>query len=508
MARRSVKTARKRVSLPTRPGPVIPGYSIIERVGRGGMGSVYKAVQLSMDRILAVKVLPVSLARDKRYIRRFLREARSAAQMNHPNLTRVYDVGSHRGVFYFSMEFVEGATLLALINSEVRIDPLTATDIVLQAARGLRHAHSHRIVHRDIKPENIMIAMDGAVKITDMGLAKRIDSTEQNITHSDVVIGTPCYMSPEQITRPRSVDHHSDIYSLGATFYHMVTGGRPFRGENFAQTLLMVVGEEPDWPHSRDVPVRIVRVIKRMMDKNPARRFQSTEELIRELIYVKEKMLSPHRSRRLALFSATTPGYAAGRDDPVGELEAPSRRVPMVLALCALLVVLLALIFYSPREPVARVPRPTPTATQSSAGPPPGRPLEEYLDQGEALVRQGRWVEALPCFDRAKDANPLSAEAWKNRGLCLWHLARYREALTAYEQAAEILPDAHDIQVHRGLTLLVLERHEDALEAFETAIRLKPEFVPAWEGKAKTLRALERPEEAAEAEAKAMELKK
>lgn len=501
MSAQSARTARKKTSSGT--GPVIPGYSVIEPVGRGGMGAVFKAIQLSMNRILALKILPVSLARDRRYIRRFLREARSAAQMNHPNLTRVYDVGSKGGLFYFSMEFVEGATLLELINSEGRIDPLTATDIVLQAARGLRHAHSHRIVHRDIKPENIMIAMDGTVKITDMGLAKRMDSPDQDITHSSAVIGTPCYMSPEQITRPRTIDHRCDIYSLGATFYHMVVGCRPFRGGNFAQTLLRVVGEEPDWPHSRDVPVKIVRVIRKMMAKNPARRFQSAEELIHELIYVKEKMLSPHRSRTLALFSTAIPASRTwSSDDPTAIIEAPSRKAPLILALCVLLTVLVALIFQSPRRPM---PQKVP---QHMGGPPHGRPVAEYIAQGEALSRENRWAEALPYFERATAANPLSAHAWKDRGMCLWHLTRYREALTCYEEAARILPDAHDIQAQRGLVLLVLGRHEDALEAFETAIKLEPGFVPAWEGKAKALRTLNRLEEAAEAAVKARELKK
>jgi serine/threonine-protein kinase len=459
-----------KTSTQTGAGSVIPGYSILARIGRGGMGAVFKAIQLSMNRLVALKILPVTLAKDKSYIRRFLREARSAAQMNHPNLTRVYDVGSYRGVFYFSMEFVEGATLYDLIQSENGLDPETATDIVLQAARGLRHAHSHSIVHRDIKPENIMIATDGSVKVTDMGLAKRMDTAEHDITVTGQVIGTPCYMSPEQITSPKFVDERSDVYSLGATFYHMVTGRRPFMGENSAQTMLKVVGEDPIWPRG-DIPVAVLRVIKRMMAKDPARRFQSVDELINELLYVKQKIFAPHRSRRLPMFkpySHSAPGAHSG--PAAALLEAPSRKITLLLAVAALLAVVFAVIL-RPAQPSEAAPAVVPHLS-----------YDMYFDRGKELGRQERWEEALAHFKAAAGADPSRHAAWYNCGFCLSRLGRYEEAVECLDKAINLDPSSADKYLSRGTVFLELDRLDEALEDFTHVAGLEPESYRGWLG--------------------------
>jgi serine/threonine protein kinase len=498
-------TSRKEVSTDSGAGSVIPGYSILARIGRGGMGAVFKAIQLSMHRLVALKILPISLAKDKTYIRRFLREAKSAAQMNHPNLTRVYDVGSYRGVFYFSMEFVEGAPLLDLIKSESRVDVETATDIVLQAARGLRHAHSHSIVHRDIKPENIMISVDGTVKITDMGLAKRIDSADHDITVTGQVIGTPCYMSPEQITDPKSVDPRSDIYSLGSTFYHMVTGRRPFQGDTSAQTLLMVVGEDPEWPRG-EIPVSVLRVIKKMMAKDPARRHQSADDLIAELLYLKERIFSPHRSRRLAFItslSSPSPGAASGEAAAI--VQAPSRKLTMALAVASLIVVLGAVLFQRGSEAESAS-----FDARMAAIPavPANLSFEEYFERGKKLGEEGRWVEALAWFDRAVAADSNSHEAWNNHGTCLWHLRRFEGAVDSYNRALDLNYEAVDTHINRGAALLELDRLLEALDEFESATNLAPDSKVAWKGKAIALRRLDRLAEAVEAESKANRLNK
>ncbi|MCX7704600.1 MAG: serine/threonine protein kinase, partial [Planctomycetota bacterium] len=175
-------------------GGIIEGYSILARLGKGGMGAVFKAVHMETGKLVALKILPVNLAKNKNYIRRFLREAKSAAQFDHPNLTRVYEVGNYRGIFYFSMEYVDGETLIDYLKRKGRLSPSESLEIVKQVALGLKHAHERGIIHRDIKPENIMVARDGCVKLTDMGLAKKVGAVEQDITVTGQVVGTPCYM--------------------------------------------------------------------------------------------------------------------------------------------------------------------------------------------------------------------------------------------------------------------------------------------------------------------------
>ncbi len=436
------------------------------------MGAVFKAIQLSMNRLVALKILPVTLAKDRSYIRRFLREARSAAQMNHTNLTRVYDVGSYRGVFYFSMEFVEGATLLDLIQSENGLDAETATDIVLQAARGLRHAHSHSIVHRDIKPENIMIATDGSVKVTDMGLAKKMDTADHDITVTGQVIGTPCFMSPEQITSPKFVDERSDIYSLGATFYHMVTGRRPFTGENSAQTMLKVVGEDPAWPRG-EIPVTVLRVIKKMMAKDPARRYQDMDELVDELLYIKQKIFAPHRSRRLPLMKPYAPPAPGAVPGPAAALlEAPSRKVTLLLALAALFAVVVGLLL-----------RPVPEGEAAPASPTaPDMSYEAYFVRGQELGREERWEEALAHFKAAASAEPSRHAAWYNCGFCLSRLGRHEEAVECLNTAIDLDPSIADRYVRRGASLLELGKADEALEDFTHVARLDPQSYQGWLG--------------------------
>ncbi len=507
MPPQKLKATKTEESFDSGAGSVIPGYSILARVGRGGMGAVFKAIQLSMNRLVALKILPIALAKNRTYIRRFLREAKSAGQMNHPNLTRVYDVGSYRGVFYFSMEFVEGATLLDLIKSEGRLDVETATDIALQAARGLRHAHSRSIVHRDIKPENIMIATDGTVKITDMGLAKRTDSADHDITVTGQVIGTPCYMSPEQITDPKAVGPRSDIYSLGATFFHMITGERPFLGENSAQTMLKVVGEEPDWPRGQ-VPAPVLRVVKRMMAKAPLRRYVSSDELIDELLFLKERLFSPHRSRRLRFVSSiATAVPVRPRGEQAAIIDAPSRKSTLVLALATLIAVLAAVLFRPAREAQPATPAAQPPQA-AAVEPAPGLSYSDYFGKGMDFGEKNRWEEALTCFAAAAKVNPDSYDAYNNRGTCLFKLGRYEEAVESFDEALGLNPEFVDAIVNRGAALLALGVLDKALADFESATGLRPGMRAAWTGKAVTLRRLGRHQEAREAQSRASQPRK
>ena len=229
-------------------GKTLGGYRLVKELGRGGMGSVYLARQVSLDRDVALKVMSPRFADDPKFVARFTREAYAAAQLVHHNVVQIYDFGEDHGTSYFSMEFVDGENLSSVVKKKTRLDPEEAVGYVLQAARGLKFAHDQSLIHRDIKPDNLMINSQGIVKVADLGLVKTVGGEEPtepeppnaprrqaldstaNITRADVAMGTPAYMAPEQIRDAAGVDHRADIYSLGCTLYDLVTGKPPFEG--------------------------------------------------------------------------------------------------------------------------------------------------------------------------------------------------------------------------------------------------------------------------------------
>ena len=213
------------------PGQTVGPYEIIREIGRGSMGAVYQARQTSMDRVVALKTMPLHLARNAAFVQRFRRGARSAARLDHPNVVAAIDAGHADGYYYFAMELVEGETVHDVLAREGRIAEGHALEIVRDVARALEHARHHDIVHRDVKPANIMLTRDGAVKLSDYGLARATDPA-MRITAPGSALGTPLYMAPEQARGETDIDARADIYSLGATLFHMVTGQPPFTGPN------------------------------------------------------------------------------------------------------------------------------------------------------------------------------------------------------------------------------------------------------------------------------------
>lgn len=273
---------------------IIENYEILGKLGSGAMGTVYKARQLSLNRIVALKILPPNLAEDKKYIARFLREAKLAAKLNHPNIIYVIDVGESQDVYYYAMEFVEGRTLKQIVDEE---GPLPEKDILrmaIQVTDALDHAYSYGIVHRDVKPANIMLTNDGVVKLCDFGLARPIHI--QSKATKTVIAGTPHYIAPEQI-RDDNVDIRADIYSLGATIYYLATGRPPFTGETPALVMTKHLYEHPRPP--RDLNPAISRyleaIILKCLRKKPDDRFQTPGELHRVL----EKLATRKQSSRI-----------------------------------------------------------------------------------------------------------------------------------------------------------------------------------------------------------------
>lgn len=286
-------------SIPKRLG----GYRLERQLGKGGMGTVFLARQLSLDRDVAIKILKPSLTRNPAFVSRFVREAYAAAQLVHHNVVQIYDIGSQGDVHYFSMELVKGDSLAGLVKRQKRLDCDTAAGYILQAARGLKFAHDQGMVHRDVKPANLMLDEHGIVKVADLGLVKigeeKADENvaqqlgtptaqtegDSQITQLGVSVGTPTYMAPEQWKKSSEVDQRADIYSLGCTFYVLVTGKLPFDGKTPKEVVTKVITEQAIPPELivKDIPKKISTIVNRMIAKDPQDRYPDMGALISDL---------------------------------------------------------------------------------------------------------------------------------------------------------------------------------------------------------------------------------
>ena len=284
------KTADFAPPAPAELAPHFPDLEILELVGRGGMGVVYKARQKGLDRLVALKILAPKIEQDPAFAERFAREARAMARLSHPHVVAVHDFGQTDGLYYFLMEFIDGVNLRRLLDTG-ELASEEALAIVPQICDALQYAHDHGVVHRDIKPENVLLDKEGRVKIADFGIAKLVGketaecvkSTDESapgggdgtsachpacetLTDADQIVGTPQYMAPEQIEHPLQVDHRADIYSLGVVFYQMLTGELP-------------VGRFAPPSKKVQIDVRLDEVVLRALEKEPDRRYQQASEI-------------------------------------------------------------------------------------------------------------------------------------------------------------------------------------------------------------------------------------
>ncbi len=280
----------------------LPGYKLLEKLGTGSMGTVYKARQLALDRVVAVKILAPWLAENPGYVRRFEKEARVIARLNHPNVVQGFDADERGGIRFFSMEYCDGPTLLQVLDRGGAMDEDRAISIITQIARALDHAHENGLVHRDVKPDNIMLVEGGVAKLCDLGLAKDT-VVEGGSTDRGVTIGTPNYISPEQARGDPEIDIRSDIYALGATFYHLLTGVPPFDGPNPTVVMVKHLNEAPIPPRDRVATVHPAseRVVLTMLAKSPKDRYQTPAELLEDL-----EALPERSTRRASEFGRAT----------------------------------------------------------------------------------------------------------------------------------------------------------------------------------------------------------
>ena len=271
-------------------------YEIIKKLGKGGMGVVYQAHDPQIDRPVALKVLREDRVVSEDFVLRFFKEAKFIGRLSHPNIVTVYDVGRDHGTIYIAMEYLQGQPFNEVIRSG-KLSVEKIIDIALQVANALGYAHKKGIVHRDIKPSNIILTDEGNVKLTDFGIARAEDSNAAQQTQAGVILGTPFYMSPEQVMGKR-VDGRSDLFSLGVILYELIVGRKPFEGDHFTAIFRAITDDIPVAPLKIDasIPQSLSDLIMKALSKHPDKRFQTSKEMgdaLKTCLQVKESLLLP-----------------------------------------------------------------------------------------------------------------------------------------------------------------------------------------------------------------------
>jgi serine/threonine protein kinase len=416
----------------------IPGYELISRIGQGAMGTVYKAKQVSMDRVVAIKVLSPRYSKDRTFVERFLREARAVAKLNHENIITGIDVGEANGHHYFVMEFVDGAPVTSLMKRDGRLDEQRCLRIAIQVARALAHAHKNGIVHRDIKPENVMLTPTGGAKLCDLGLAKQTKG-DAEVTMDGTSVGTPNYISPEQARGEDRIDIRSDIYSLGASLYHMAVGAPPFSGANPMVVMTKHVTEFPESPKKRcpSLSEGFSSLVMKMMQKRREDRPQDPEALIQDL----ERLLNGE-----PIASSTAPRSPTQVPRPVTHhghrpptsVILPHKQKSSPAGLLAVVIIgvgaiVAAIIFFTgstssgDARPVVIPPPRTPVAPPGPAGGDPEerarKDVQRFRDliepQLAATTKPDRYTEPYATIQRMVDKSKASADfaaqkAWQD----------------------------------------------------------------------------------------------
>ena len=416
--------------------PRLGGYEILARLGQGGMGAVFKARHISLGRIVALKVLNPEASRDPSFVQRFQREAHLASQLQHPNIVEVYDVGSQNGRHFMAMEYVDGKSLEERVAGGPIPEELALT-IARGVAEALAAAHAAGIIHRDIKPANILMTREGQPKLADLGLAKSTDADGVALTQTGAVVGTPLYMSPEQCQASKEMDHRTDIYSLGATLYHMVCGRPPFTGSSTVALIHKHVYDPLPDPRQTvpNLSAGLAGLLSRMMAKAPEDRYGSCEEVIQAIERTREEEVYEAERVQTAPDLTTlleSDAIAVGAEDEGGMEEepaipeevvagpsddAPRRRrvvrprqrdmpiwIPVTVALVGLIVAF-TIIWVKTRGSKAKGTKAPKTPSGEAAVPPPEskdvKLLEKRVAEARRFRQEGKFCEALAALDAA-----------------------------------------------------------------------------------------------------------
>jgi tRNA A-37 threonylcarbamoyl transferase component Bud32 len=468
-------------------GTEVAGRFLIEDlIGQGGMGKVYKARHLALDKTICLKTLKPALLEDPTLVGRFEREAKAASRLNHPNVIGVIDFGriGDEGTLYIAMEFVHGRDLRLILRDEWPIGEERLIQIMAQVLAALGEAHNHNVIHRDLKPENIMVEQrrdaPDFVKVLDFGIAKIMDSDAPGLTRSDVVCGTPQYMAPEQATGS-ALDARCDLYAVGVILYQLTTGHLPFDGQNSMEVLTKHVNEPPVPPRQKqpDAPISAAmeKLILHALEKEPSARPQTAEEFRKLLLGISRKQAAAITDAAQTPKKGGPPPAAAGKAAPgVKQAQtqppAPSSRMALYLGgLVALLVALgaaAALLFGGKPRPAIAVPEsPGPSSGQTRSQQPGTSPSGSTLAGAEAKLP----VNTLPGAEAKPQHDPAKAAALVAESSRVQNDGDTGAARDLLEQAEQLDPD--NAEVHFRLARLYhMTRPQRAREEYQAAIRL------------------------------------
>jgi serine/threonine-protein kinase len=458
-------------------GKKLKDFYVLRRLGRGAMAEVFLAQQVSLGRQVALKVLNPDLARDPNYVRRFHHEARAAAALVHAGIVQIYEVGQDDGVHFLAQEYVAGRNLGEVIRSHGSLEPPLVLDILRQVAAALVKASSEGIVHRDIKPENIMLAANGEVKVADFGLARVQGDGGANLTQIGVTMGTPLYMSPEQI-EGRQIDSRSDIYSLGVSAYHMLAGEPPFTGDSPLNVAVQHLNQSAPSLALRqpNLPQPLVNAVSRMMAKKPAERFSDPSDLLDELNSIVAQGIEQGwavkpRDSALGdiLNAADMRALATSRLDELmktaalAQQTAPSRYWLPALLGCLLLGIAGAAIL-----------RPHHLLAQAESGPAPSADVRGQLYHAKLVDTEAAWLAVVKYFPDAGEYYHHLAR----QGLVQHYLSRsadYEKSLAYSQDLANASQPGFQAFGIAGLVVAHTHMGDD-VSAYDANARLSPEM--------------------------------
>ncbi|MGE3803280.1 MAG: serine/threonine protein kinase [Gemmataceae bacterium] len=450
---------------PDLSGKVLGDFKVLRRLGEGGMGQVYLAEQISLKRKVALKVLRADLAANEVSLKRFRAEAEAVARITHANIVQVYAIDDRNGMHFMALEYVDGTNLRDYLAKKGVPELPIALSVIRQVASALARAHELGIVHRDIKPENILITRHLEVKVTDFGLSRCFKGEQPalNLTASGITMGTPLYMSPEQV-QGHNIDPRSDIYSFGVTCFHMLTGDPPFRGQTAFEVAVQHVQKEPEklLQLRPDLPVELCDLIDKMMAKDPNKRFQTARDILRDLTQLRSTLsntrpLPPVTDESVEFTSSASNPALLAVTEPVA---APKKRrwklwaVPLSMLLALVAGAALAYQFTTPPEPVPEAaPKDIRIAFRNdeedrlkddvaklTTGKRPRREgAQAAIDLGLYYLEQRRWNDAESFFkalvDDPRYGGNYEELGWLGQGIVLAYQDKPRESLLALERS-------------------------------------------------------------------------
>lgn len=469
---------------------VLGAYVLLDRLGEGGMGAVYKARHQKMNRVVALKVIRKERLGDPEAVQRFEREVEAAARLAHPNVVAAYDAAQVGDVHFFAMEYVDGTDLGKFVKAHGPLPVHTACNYIAQAARGLQHAFERGLTHRDIKPANLALTADRTtVKLLDMGLARlsTMNAASTPLTQSGAVVGTPDYLAPEQARNPRNADIRADLYALGCTLYFLLTGRSPFGGDTLTEALLKHQFEEavPLETIRPDVDLPVREVVRRLMAKRPEDRYQTPAELAEVL----ESLAVPSAAMSAAGISvaplAAPVRFDSSSPTAVISIVAPVMRKPPgwfpwlaagavgAIVVFGLLVGAVVVFWRWSAAPLVVKPPSVETARRD-----PER-ARSHWKRGKEHLEAGQYDPAIAEFTQAIDHDPTLSEAVFDRATAHFKKGNFDKALADQEQVALLRPKDALPHFNRGAIYHAKGDLERAIAEYGKAIQITPGYSAA-----------------------------